>query len=202
MPRGARVKYVGCSVEGCESDHLAKGLCSMHYARQRNWGTTDAVGVGQGKRPSRYPDTCTVPGCATPTRKGGVRIQTGLGMCRPHFTAFKKHGDPLKYVPRPERTNHVDSNGYRVVNNPFPGPRQTGEHRAVMMQHLGRQLVPGENVHHINGDRLDNRLENLELWNTSQPAGQRIPDKVAHALEILALYAPDRLVALPEENHA
>ncbi len=42
------------------------------------------------------------------------------------------------------------------------------EHRAVMEEQLER-----ENVHHINGIRSDNRPENLELWSTAQPAGQR-----------------------------
>jgi hypothetical protein len=67
------------------------------------------------------------------------------------------------------------------------------QHRYIMEQHLERELLQEENVHHINGDRADNRIENLELWNTRQPKGQRIPDKIEYAIEILKLYAPHLL---------
>ena len=66
-----------------------------------------------------------------------------------------------------------------------------------MERHLGRKLLPEETVHHKNGDRAYNEIENLELWSKSQPAGQRVIDKVEWARKILAEYgdlADSRLI--------
>ena len=63
-----------------------------------------------------------------------------------------------------------------------------------MEDYLGRPLLPEENVHHINGVRHDNRIENLELWNTVQPSGQRVEDKLAWAWHIIELYGAQESV--------
>ena len=84
---------------------------------------------------------------------------------------FHKKGYVMHKVP-----GHPKNNGYVF------------EHILVMEEALGRLLLPGENVHHINGVRDDNRLENLELWIRPQPIGIRAKDAVAWAKEILLRY--------------
>lgn len=67
------------------------------------------------------------------------------------------------------------------------------EHRKVMQESIGRDLYPEETVHHLNGVRDDNRIENLELWSSHHPKGQRSVDKTNWAIETLIRYLPEAL---------
>lgn len=62
---------------------------------------------------------------------------------------------------------HKDKWGYIQIWMPeHPNSKMAGyihEHRLVMSKHLGRPLTSNEFVHHKNGIKDDNRLQNLEL---------------------------------------
>lgn len=87
------------------------------------------------------------------------------------------------------RGGRVEQEGYIMIQCPgHPRANIRGyvfEHRLVMEEYLDRYLLPIETVHHKNGMRADNRLENLELWNGKHGDGFRYKDMTSSQVEKL-----------------
>jgi hypothetical protein len=167
-----------CGVEGCGRPLKQKGMCTLHYGRAYHYGA-----VGDSKPTPRHPTRvpCSVEGCTKEAR--------AHGLCGTHNRRRMVSGDPgpaeLLVAAKGEGTTTLD--GYRKIT---VDGKSVFEHRHVLEQKLGRPLLPGENAHHIDGNRARNDPSNIELWVVQQPAGQRATDLVKAAIKLLRQY-PD-----------
>lgn len=128
----------------------------------------------------KYRHPC--PDCGKSVYKDSIRCR----LCSQHY---RKKINQEKLLGK-----HIKSSqGYILEFNPTHprGKSNNGyvfEHIIVMEKKIGRYLINGETVHHINGIKDDNRIENLELWSTNHPSGMKIEDMVSWARDILKLY--------------
>ncbi len=148
-----------CKVAGCGNLAITRtDLCPTHRRRKRLYGNEDGS----------FSTHKACVECGRPAIAG----PRSSDHCTDHYVALVKklvaEGDPS--------INHHTNNGYRYVSI---FKKSIAVHKIVMEHMLGRPLQPGENVHHKNGVRGDNRPENLELWVTPQMRGQRVEDLVA-----------------------
>lgn len=169
-------------------------MCYTHTVRRRKGLDMDAP--IRDKMTRDKSGTCSFDGCNDPI--------SARNLCAGHWAQANRGIDLKPKRPMGRRGEwgawNLNADGYvrrnRLVGESGRKYQYQLQHRVVMEEHLGRPLEEFENIHHIDGNRANNDLPNLELWVVQQPPGQRATDKVAWALEMLRHYAPETLSEL------
>lgn len=168
-------RIVCCIDCGVEFEAAAKGRPAERCPEHR---TARLVVLNQRSKERRKSIHCKHPdSCQRPAHTDG--------WCGMHAYRLQRYGDAGPVGKKPVRDRYQYETGYILIRVGHGRGRKglRYEHHVVMEQMLGRPLRKSENVHHKNGNRADNRPENLELWVKPQPFGQRPEDLAAWVVD-------------------
>lgn len=153
-----RIKRIGfCSVNDCKKSILSRGFCGQHYQRNKKYGNPLEPYKGQGRPNSGNFFNCLYCGKKfyrplSQVKKGRVKF------CSHQCDGLSKKGKLQNIIPIEKRNWRINKQGYLETTM---RREKFLQHRWIMEKHLGRKLTNKEFVHHLNGNKKDNNINNL-----------------------------------------
>lgn len=181
-----------------KDNHYCGPSCWYAFCKARRMVACDGCGE-QYERKVRTQRACS-PECADKLKT--ANRECVCEQCAEKFV--RPHGKKQRFCSRscalkarnmqsggvqPSGATRTHTSGYLLEK---VGNQWVMQHRLVMEQFLGRKLLPRERVHHRNGKRDDNRVQNLEIWtlrgaNKKDPPGLRLRELLDQVIEHPAL---------------
>ena len=151
-----------CFVTGCTKLIKSRGMCVLHYNRFRYRNTLDGIEKRNTTPWNKSNQSCCVKDdvCST---NGHVQQINGKWYCTKHYMRVKWYGSPYTvWLKRGSAAKCYKAlqRGYNLVSK---GKGFVAVHRMVAEKALGRKLCVGEIVHHVNGNKRENRNSNLVI---------------------------------------
>lgn len=142
-----------CIIEGCEKNRYGNGYCRPHWYGNKQYGDPLAVreylkGGGTGK--------CSIEECH--------RLVRAKRFCTKHLDRFTKYGSPYITKYATPGSGHINKRGYKIIRC---DGKAGFEHKFIVEQKLGRSLTNNEDIHHLDGNKLNNHLNNLIVLSKS-----------------------------------
>lgn len=148
-----------CEVEECNTSILSRGMCGKHYQRWKKY--KDPLIDKPIKKKSKTGKYLVCENCGETFYRCPSEIKKGSYKYCSRDCGFTGQRGKLKNIkPLEDKNWYVNRRGYLQTT---VRRKRILRHRWVMEQHLGRKLKPSEKVRHLDGDKLNNDIDNLVI---------------------------------------